>query len=118
MKRLASACILICTVALFSIESEAYANEQCHPNFDACTAACSSTCAGKAFKCKIDVNNCNDQAAVLINTCAADRAESNSCSKVCGMVNGLLGLQDILFADVPPAAISTIPGSYNSFLLF
>ncbi len=112
MKRFASACLLICTVALFSIESEAYGNKHCHPNFDACTAACASACDGKAFECKIDVENCNDQAAVLIKTCT-DPVHSNSCPEACEIVKGFLGTQDLLFADFPYAAMANLPGWYH-----
>jgi hypothetical protein len=113
MKQFASIVLWVCIVAVFSIESEAYGNKQCHPNFETCTAACASACNGKSFKCKIDVGNCNDQVAVLIKTCS-DPFYSSSCSNVCEKVRVVLGLQDLLFAATPAPAILNIPGSFYS----
>ncbi len=110
MKGFASAFLLVCTVAFFSVESNAYNNKQCFTNFHDCTSTCASTCAGKGFKCKLDAENCNDKAAAVIKTCS-DPSPSDSCPDVCGKVIGLLGLQDLVFGNFPAAAIANVPGS-------
>ncbi len=111
MKRIVSAFLWVCIIAILGDETEAYANKLCYPNFNACNAACASTCPGKGFKCKMDVENCNDQLASLIKTCS-DPFPSNSCPKVCEIVINLRGLQEVVFVDFPTSAIANIPGSF------
>jgi hypothetical protein len=99
------------TFALFSIESEAFANKQCYTDINACNTACASTCNGKAFKCNLDVGKCNDELASLIETCSA-----NSCPAICDSVMQLIGLPATMFGEFPASVIANIPG-FSYFIL-